>query len=114
MNARAYDPQIGRVMSADLVVADATSSQAWNAYSYVGNSPLVFRDPTGWQQQVPVELPSVIVEPADRGAGGGDPERRRGGLQSGDRARAGGRKRRPPVEVWLREQCRRAGPGVRI
>lgn len=54
MNARTYDPKIGRVMSADLVVADPTSSQAWNGYTYANNSPLVFKDPSGWQA-VPVQ-----------------------------------------------------------
>jgi len=33
-------------VSADIVVADAVSPQAWNAFSYVGNSPMVFVNPT--------------------------------------------------------------------
>ena len=47
MNGRVYDPVLGRFLSPDPVVADATYSQSWNAYSYALNSPLSFTDPSG-------------------------------------------------------------------
>ena len=47
MNGRVYDPVIGRFLSPDPVVADASFSQSWNAYSYALNSPLSYSDPSG-------------------------------------------------------------------
>ena len=47
MNGRVYDPLIGRFLSPDQVVADASFSQSWNAYSYALNSPLSYSDPSG-------------------------------------------------------------------
>ena len=46
-SGRLYDPRLGRYLSPDPVVSDPTSSQDWNGYSYVANSPLSFTDPTG-------------------------------------------------------------------
>jgi RHS repeat-associated protein len=47
LNARLYDPNIGRFLSADSVVADLTDPQAYNRYTYVNNRPLSLTDPTG-------------------------------------------------------------------
>ena len=47
MNGRMYDPRLGRFLSPDPIVGDPTSSQSWNFYSYVGNNPLSYVDPTG-------------------------------------------------------------------
>ena len=47
MNGRVYDPRPGRFLSPDPIVGDPTSSQSWNLYSYVGNNPLSYVDPTG-------------------------------------------------------------------
>jgi RHS repeat-associated protein len=47
MNARIYDPVLGRFLSADGVLPDAEDMQAFNRYSYVYNNPLKFTDPTG-------------------------------------------------------------------
>jgi RHS repeat-associated protein len=49
-NARYYASFEGRFMSPDPLgvdAADLSNPQKWNLYSYVGNSPLVFIDPTG-------------------------------------------------------------------
>jgi RHS repeat-associated protein len=46
-NARLYDPQIGRFMGADSMVEAPYSTQDWNRYTYVGNNPLSFSDPSG-------------------------------------------------------------------
>lgn len=45
--ARYYDPQIGRFISADTIVPDPSNPQDLNRYSYVGNNPLTYSDPTG-------------------------------------------------------------------
>jgi len=47
MNARIYDSDIGRFLSADTVIQDPHDSQSYNRYSYVRNNPLKYTDPTG-------------------------------------------------------------------
>ncbi|WP_139159013.1 RHS repeat domain-containing protein, partial [Vibrio sonorensis] len=47
MNARLYDPVIGRFLSADSLVPDPSLSQSFNRYSYVLNNPVKYTDPTG-------------------------------------------------------------------
>jgi RHS repeat-associated protein len=46
-NARHYDPQIGRFISADTVVDGATTSAGWNRYMYVHGNPVMYKDPSG-------------------------------------------------------------------
>ena len=48
MNGRVYDPLIARFTSADPMTESPFSTQGWNRYSYVGNSPLNFTDPSGY------------------------------------------------------------------
>ena len=48
MNGRIYDPLLGRMLSADLVIQHPKSLQSYNRYSYVSNNPLTLTDPTGW------------------------------------------------------------------
>ena len=55
MNGRVYDPRLGRFLSPDPIVGDPTSSQSWNLYSYVGNNPLSYVDPTGLVQAGPCD-----------------------------------------------------------
>jgi RHS repeat-associated protein len=47
LNARLYDPSIGRFLSADSVVPDPQDGQSYNRYSYTNNRPLSLTDPTG-------------------------------------------------------------------
>lgn len=47
MNARDYDPQLGRFLSADNATPDPFAPEAFNRYSYVYNNPLLYTDPTG-------------------------------------------------------------------
>ncbi len=56
MSGRFYDPYQRRFMTPDPLVADATSTQSWNAYSYVRNNPLNQVDPTGFEHE---EAPSA-------------------------------------------------------
>jgi len=46
-NARWYDPQVGRFLSADTIVPGSNNPQAFNRYSYVFNNPVRYTDPTG-------------------------------------------------------------------
>ena len=47
LNARVYDPLLGRFMSPDPTVEQPFNLQDLNRYSYVGNNPLSFTDPSG-------------------------------------------------------------------
>jgi len=47
MNARLYNPVIGRFLSLDPYVADNTYSQDFNRYTYARNNPLIYTDPNG-------------------------------------------------------------------
>jgi RHS repeat-associated core domain len=47
MNARLYDPAVGRFLSADPYVQAPDFSQNFNRYSYAMNNPLKFTDPNG-------------------------------------------------------------------
>lgn len=47
MNARLYDPTLGRFLSCDNYVQEPNNSQNFNRYSYCVNNPLKFTDPSG-------------------------------------------------------------------
>ncbi|MGH2687537.1 MAG: RHS repeat domain-containing protein, partial [Actinomycetota bacterium] len=47
MNARYYDAEIGRFLTADPVVADPKDPQSLNRYAYASNNPISNVDPTG-------------------------------------------------------------------
>ena len=47
MNARMYDPMIGRMLSPDPHVQEPDFSQSYNRYSYCLNNPLIYTDPDG-------------------------------------------------------------------
>lgn len=48
MGGRLYDPELGRMVSADPNVQFPLASQGFNRYSYVNNNPLSFTDPSGY------------------------------------------------------------------
>ncbi len=47
MNARMYDPVLGRFISADSMVPDATNWDDYNRYMYVRGNPMRYTDPSG-------------------------------------------------------------------
>jgi len=70
MNGRVYDPVVGRFLSPDPNVQDATDTQSYNRYSYVKNNPLRYTDPTGyhWWDNNPIAFLSApgLVECNDQ------------------------------------------------
>jgi RHS repeat-associated protein len=46
-NARYYDPMLGRFISADSIVSNPRDPQDLNRYTYAGNNPLIYTDPSG-------------------------------------------------------------------
>ncbi|MFD2026610.1 RHS repeat-associated core domain-containing protein [Promicromonospora aerolata] len=49
VGARMYDAVLGRFISVD-PITDLTDPQQWNAYSYSGNNPTTYSDPTGLRE----------------------------------------------------------------
>ena len=64
MNGRIYDPLLGRMLSADIVVQDPFNLQGYNRYSYVDNNPLRFIDPTGFSLALPAAAAAPLIEAA--------------------------------------------------
>jgi len=51
--ARYYDPEIGRFIQPDTIIPDLFYPQELNRYTYAGNNPVIYTDPTGhkkWYQ----------------------------------------------------------------
>jgi pyocin large subunit-like protein len=42
---------INHFIQPDSLIPDPSNPQAWNRYSYVGNNPVNFNDPTGHQKE---------------------------------------------------------------
>jgi RHS repeat-associated protein len=51
LRARLYDPQVGRFLQADPLRKSGPGVSGWNRYSYVGNNPVTFSDPSGLKAQ---------------------------------------------------------------
>ena len=47
LGPRLYDPEVGRFLSPDPLVASPTNPQAFNRYSYALNNPVTLSDPSG-------------------------------------------------------------------
>jgi hypothetical protein len=45
-NARFYSPTLGRFTQPDTIIPGMANPQSWNRYSYVGNNPILYKDPT--------------------------------------------------------------------
>jgi RHS repeat-associated protein len=64
-NARHYDPEIGRFVTADTVVPDQYSTQSWNRFSYCRNNPIIYKDPTGhYEKDVHYNLTEYLAKKA--------------------------------------------------
>jgi RHS repeat-associated protein len=62
MNGRLYDPVIARFFSPDKYVQNPGFTQSFNRYTYARNCPLMFKDPTGYEDEYYYgELPGVEV-----------------------------------------------------
>lgn len=70
MNGRMYDAVLGRMLSPDKYVQDASNSQSYNRYSYVLNNPLKYTDPTGWKRLADVPQ-DINIDDDSRGGGMG-------------------------------------------
>ena len=66
MNARIYDPVIGRFLSPDALIPSPTDIQSYNRYSYVRNNPLSYTDPSGFER---VRVPGTGAYYYDTGSG---------------------------------------------
>ena len=73
MNARIYDPYLGRFLSADPVLQDPSNMQSFNRYSYVWNNPLRYSDPSGNQVQITGDCGWLCTEPEPPGGYPGGP-----------------------------------------
>lgn len=74
LNARLYDPELGKFLSPDPIIADISDSQAWNPYDYAANNPMSREDPTGLQSVTNVkqaEAAQLQLENSTSGAFGG-------------------------------------------
>jgi len=69
MNARYFDPVIGRFLSADSIVPNPANPQDLNRYSYVRNNPLRYIDSTGHAAISPEGITSVgtLMNRAEQG-----------------------------------------------
>ncbi len=66
MNARLYDPVIGRFISADSVVPEPGMGMAYNRYMYVLGNPLKYNDPSGhWVEWVVAAVFYIIGSTTD-------------------------------------------------
>ena len=61
MNARYYDPALGRFISPDTVIPDPHNPQALNRYAYAYNNPISNIDPTGHVPVVAAVLAAVAA-----------------------------------------------------
>jgi RHS repeat-associated protein len=50
MNGRLYDPYLQRFLSPDNYVQSPENAQSYNRYSYCLNNPLMYTDPSGWNE----------------------------------------------------------------
>ena len=57
MNGRVYDQLAGQFVSPDPFIDGPGSTQGWNRYAYVHNSPLSFVDPSGFASDTPDSQP---------------------------------------------------------
>ncbi len=85
LNAREYDPTLGRFISVDPVM-DLTDPQQWHAYAYSHNSPVTFSDPSGLIDTCDNDGNATCPSP---GPPPGEPDEDRGGRPGGSGSQGG-------------------------
>ncbi|WP_162249245.1 MULTISPECIES: RHS repeat domain-containing protein [unclassified Rhizobacter] len=65
MNARIYDPDIGRFLSADPTIPSVHHLQSFNRYSYARNNPLNRVDPNGFDDSAEGESSEMADKPTN-------------------------------------------------
>jgi RHS repeat-associated protein len=73
LRSRMYDPQSGRFISRDGYGGSAAHPQTQNRYSYAGNNPVTFADPTGHCVVCGLFQSAMIFAAAVMGAGANQP-----------------------------------------
>jgi RHS repeat-associated core domain len=64
--ARFYSPALGRFIQPDSIIPGIAKPQSWNRFSYVGNNPTKYNDPTGHMQESdPYEESDGVCDPGD-------------------------------------------------
>lgn len=61
-NARHYDPEIARFVTADTVIPYESNTQSWNRLSYVRNNPIRYKDPTGHVDRDKEKMPALGIQ----------------------------------------------------
>ena len=69
MNARLYDPLLGRFLAPDPQVADPDETNGFNRYAYASNNPLMFTDESGERRKYSDGNPNIII-PSGNNSGG--------------------------------------------
>lgn len=77
LGARYYDPQLGRFLSVDPLMVTGDPQQ-WNGYSYSGNSPVTYSDPSGLREtahddprrDTQEQIASAVAHSSGRTSGG--------------------------------------------
>ncbi|MHB8746299.1 MAG: glycoside hydrolase family protein [Gammaproteobacteria bacterium] len=74
MNGRIYDPTLARFLSADPTVQSPGNPQTLNRYTYAGNNPLSYTDPSGYSLWTDIRdgAESVVAFVAGTAACGGN------------------------------------------
>jgi RHS repeat-associated protein len=72
LNARMYDPALGRVLSADPTTPDFFDGQSFDRYSYVENGPVTKTDPSGYADCFICYGHGIKYDDGSDGSGSGD------------------------------------------
>ncbi|MFF5253846.1 RHS repeat-associated core domain-containing protein [Streptomyces leeuwenhoekii] len=107
LGAREYDPALGRFISVDPLM-DTADSMALHPYTYAGNSPITFSDPSGLR--LADCAVSVCAPPGNSGGGGSNGHSGGGGSNghSGGGTTSAGPPPAPPTRTVSESDVKRA------